>query len=94
MGRCEADGCETDGCRMDERHMDARWMLCSISSRGVVVSMPILQARDPRFESRWQQTFIVDVKWMRDKLMPDGCEMQVTVSDGWMRQPMSKWVND
>ena len=32
-------------------------MLCSVGCHGVVVSMPVLQAGDPRVESRWQHTF-------------------------------------
>ena len=33
------------------------FLLCSVSCRGVVVSMPVLQAGDPQFESQWQHTF-------------------------------------
>ena len=31
--------------------------MCSVSCCGVVVIMPILQAGDPGFKSRWQQGF-------------------------------------
>ena len=36
-------------------------MLGIVSCCGVVVSMPVLQAGDPWFESRWQQTFTMRV---------------------------------
>ena len=38
-------------------HLICQLMLCSVSCCGVVVSMPVLQVGDLRFESRWQQTF-------------------------------------